>query len=473
MNMFSYLRQAYSVYYSPEILRAPVEENNKIKAWVDQNGDGTPDAHGKKSLANYTDQRKRAEHWNLDRAIVDKKVAMSDVWPPSTMNNVLPSKKLLEQKNTNASEFLTKVYEKMILWFEKHGYTHADAVTHAGNFMREYSAQLQDLMASNVDGDILKSQLKHYAQEYRAWLKSGGDLHDKWWDSVGKGDVPDTDKMTESWVEIIPPNLDTNVQSQAQKDINFFPDSDSELDSVVKRYWSWIQEYHDFVRQNIGITPEDIEAERITDFHQSTIPIPSYDFDEVMKEVSFSTPEMIISSIPSWGSRSIEFVDESGVSDVLCMHTKSWDYVLKFPTGESILIDSNGDPENAKKEIAFIQEVAKTPIIRRLLMNGNEKFQTFRQKFEKQFPWQEIDTNPVLFTRRVLERIVSKIPDEGLTDPQKTLKDQLATLCTPDVSLSHIQEFLRNKRDQLTPMLHKAGLIPQDGVQKLFTEKLL
>ncbi len=79
-------------------------------------------------------------------------------------------------------------------------------------------------------------------------------------------------------------------------------------------------------------------------------------------------------------------LDENGISDVMCTHTQNGDYILQFPTGESILIDANGDRELAKKEIEFIQEIAKTPIARRLLMNGNDRFQDFRRKFEKQFP---------------------------------------------------------------------------------------
>lgn len=63
----------------------------------------------------------------------------------------------------------------------------------------------------------------------------------------------------------------------------------------------------------------------------------------------------------------------------MCTHLKSGKYILQFPTGESIVADT-------KEEIAFIQEIAKTPIIRKLLMNGNEKFQHFRVKFEKEFP---------------------------------------------------------------------------------------
>lgn len=79
-------------------------------------------------------------------------------------------------------------------------------------------------------------------------------------------------------------------------------------------------------------------------------------------------------------------LDENGISDVMCTHTQDGDYILHFPTGESILINANGDIEIAKKEIEFIQEIAKTPIVRRLLMSGNGKFQEFRRNFEKQFP---------------------------------------------------------------------------------------
>ena len=65
-----------------------------------------------------------------------------------------------------------------------------------------------------------------------------------------------------------------------------------------------------------------------------------------------------------------------------------------------------------------------------------------------------IEKNPQLFIKKVLERILSKIPTDNLTDLQKTLKDHLASMLSPDVSLGRIQGFLRNMRNQFIPMLH-------------------
>ncbi len=146
-------------------------------------------------------------------------------------------------------------------------------------------------------------------------------------------------------------------------------------------------------------------SEKISPDHLDTLRIPPSDFDATLRDERIDSPESI-TMMAIGESRKIQLIDESGVSDVMCTHLKNGDYILRFPTGESIVIDSNGNPEKAKKEIAFIQEIAKTPIIRRLLMNGNERFQYFRREFEKQHPSKEIDTNPEIFIRKVLDRII-------------------------------------------------------------------
>ena len=119
-------------------------------------------------------------------------------------------------------------------------------------------------------------------------------------------------------------------------------------------------------------------TEKISLEHLDTLRIPPSEFDATLRDERIDSPESI-TTIPVGKSQKIQLIDESGVSDIMCTHLKDGDYILQFPTGESIIAQT-------KEEIAFIQEIAKTPIIRRLLMNGNDKFQHFRVKFEKEFP---------------------------------------------------------------------------------------
>ncbi len=467
--MFTHFRQAYSVFFDIESWdsKKVLEKNNttEFPRWIDS-GDGTdtpPDYRAKVEQAK-TNSKKDAMR-NLERVSSEESVRHADVWPPDTMNELEKSKPtssaIAHERNTTQSQLLTHIYTKLSDQLVEYGVEKSLSVTIAANYMRTHSEEIQKLIANNTDPKILKQEIR---KSIRTYLKSE-------WVSE---QIPE-----EARAKIAADPRNNEVSKDASNGASQWdqwgmnPERDNELDGVIAKYDQVYQKVDTYQRNNNGIDPDEVEKGRLSDDHLMEYRINNEDYTKVLEESSIDTAESIVTGVGVWKTAKIQFDDESGISEVLCTHTQTGDYILKFPTGESILIDSNGDPEKAKKEIAFIQEVAKTPIIRRLLMNGNEKFQTFRQQFEKQFPWQEIDTNPVLFTRRVLERIVSKIPDEGLTDPQKTLKDQLTTLCTPDVSLSRIQEFLRNKRDQLTPMLHKAGLIPQDGVQKLFTEKLL
>ena len=79
------------------------------------------------------------------------------------------------------------------------------------------------------------------------------------------------------------------------------------------------------------------------------------------------------------------FIDETGVSEVYCTHISSGDYILTFPSGESLVIDANGDEEKAREEIQFIQDIASTPIARRLLSSGMGRFNEFRHRLERKY----------------------------------------------------------------------------------------
>ena len=102
---------------------------------------------------------------------MSEQVIMSDVWPPETYRLIQSerpiSHQIVEEKNKNVSELLTHVYTRLITNFEKHGFSHPDATTHAANFMREYSYQLQGLISVNTEPQVLKKTIQNYVEQYR------------------------------------------------------------------------------------------------------------------------------------------------------------------------------------------------------------------------------------------------------------------------------------------------------------------
>ena len=390
---------------------------------------------------------------------------MSDVWPPETYRLIHSertiSHEIVDQKNRNTSELLTYIYTRLITNLEKHGFSPPDATMHAANFRREYSYQLQGLISMNTEPQVLKKTIQNYVEQYRWDLMKAP--RDTAWivDStlIGMASPEDYDGSFRNPDPVPKPPV-----WALPIDADLFGEEDHEFDQKIIGYAESVRQIRDYERE-YQVSPEEVVAEKVSPDHLDTLRIPPAEFDTTLADERIDSPESI-ASIPMGESEKVQLIDESWVSDVMCTHLKSGGYILQFQTGESIRADT-------VEEIAFIQEIAKTPIIRRLLMNGNGKFQDFRVKFEKEFPWKEIDTNPDLFTKKVLERILSKIPDEDLNEAQRTLKENLASMFTPDVSLARIQEFLRNMRDQLIPMLHKTWLIPRDWVQKLYVEKLL
>ena len=78
-------------------------------------------------------------------------------------------------------------------------------------------------------------------------------------------------------------------------------------------------------------------------------------------------------------------IDESGVSTVKCTHMKNGDYVFQFPGSEKIIVEGNKTRKEIQTEIEFIQEIMKTPIVRRLLSSGTGNFMEFRRALTRKY----------------------------------------------------------------------------------------
>lgn len=129
-------------------------------------------------------------------------------------------------------------------------------------------------------------------------------------------------------------------------------------------------------------------------------------YDSIVWSSSLWDPEAM-SNIPEWKTLRVNWADENGATQVQCTHLSDGDFVLSFPDGDRIIIDSNWDNEKAEKEIRLIQEIAKTPIARQLLNMWTGSFYQFRKRVAMRYDpeWKTTD-NPELLIKLMLEAIL-------------------------------------------------------------------
>ncbi len=177
----------------------------------------------------------------------------------------------------------------------------------------------------------------------------------------------------------------------ATQEVQVYNTQTAELKSEIDNY-----------RTEAAIAIENEQKERPLERHD----IPGEQYNSILSSVSLWDP-VLMANIPEWETRRVNWADENGATQVQCTHLSDGDFVLSFPDGEMIIIDSNWDSKKAGKEIEFIQEVAKTPIIRRLLNMGNDSFYRFRDRVAMRYDpeWKTIE-NPELLIKLMLEAIL-------------------------------------------------------------------
>jgi hypothetical protein len=126
------------------------------------------------------------------------------------------------------------------------------------------------------------------------------------------------------------------------------------------------------------------------------------------------------------------------------------------------VIDANGDEEKAREEILFIQDIASTPIARRLLSSGMGKFNEFRRTLERKYSNIPAVRSSEWFIDLALSeicRMVKENTDTPLLSDEKRVMENIQTSINTRWNLSETQRFLRNNRDVLVSLLARQGIL--------------
>lgn len=196
------------------------------------------------------------------------------------------------------------------------------------------------------------------------------------------------------------------------------------------------------------------EAATIIENEQKETPLAKYEdprgqHDESMISAMSVWDPVLMANIPEWETRRVNWLDENWATQVQCTHLPDGDFVLSFPDGERIIIDSNWDREKAEEEIRFIQEVAKTPIVRRLLNMWTDAFYRFRERVAMRYdPEWKTSKNPEQLIKLMLEAILKLAMngENNLHDGNKEIRD--GEFRDPTIPLALIQSRLYGSANQ-------------------------
>lgn len=154
-------------------------------------------------------------------------------------------------------------------------------------------------------------------------------------------------------------------------------------------------------------------------------------------------PEYIANMSPG-SSAQLDWPDDGWVSQVRCTRLSGGDFRLQFPDCEYIVDDDPAHPQIAKKEIKFIQEVAETPLVRRLLNMGTGSFNLFRDRVQAKYdPTGKSKENPEQLIKFMLEAILSVTLGDKDGLGEWTSKIPRGIFASPNIPLDMIQKSMR------------------------------
>lgn len=333
----------------------------------------------------------------------------------------------------------------------------------AGEYMRKYGIEFRQMVENWIKKDDMRAKRKVWQDEFYEWHK----------EELSTFGAIDADNFRAIWKNRSLRNRwssekETMPQAVESEDTSFYRSfsesvsdiwEDDGLDglSFVQIEYRENQEiWQERVVRDYPLSDEERAMLIFTPFREE-----ESQWGEFVAEKSFWTPDDI-SSIPVWESMTFGFIDEMGVSEVSCRYISSGDYILTFPSWESLVIDANGDKEKAKKEILFIKDIVSTPIARRLLSSGIGKFNEFRRTLERKYSDIPAVRTPEWFIDLTLSeicRIVKENSDSPLQSEEKRVMENIQSLINNRWNLSETQRFLRNNRDILVSLLTKQGIL--------------
>ena len=240
---------------------------------------------------------------------------------------------------------------------------------------------------------------------------------------------------------------------------NTIDDKSQIWESSIENIAAQVQNY-DAQTANLNVdlyTYRSEEADRIDEQYGNRTPLQHIANEDSNIDIKdFGIPE-IMSDIAPWSSVRANWSDDGWISQVRCTRLSDGDFRLQFPDCEFIIDDNPNNPEVAKKEMKFIKEVAKTPLVRRLLNMGTDNFNLFRDRVQSKYdPTGKTKENPEQLIKIMLEAIL------GVTLGNKDQLGEWANriprgiFASPNIPLDMIQTSMHNASNSQKLMMSYA-----------------
>ncbi len=361
-----------------------------------------------------------------------------------------------KQFDETSSHIMTRMYERMIVRLENSGKSNEESIQIAAEYMRKYGREQMLLMESGATSSDIRMKRDIWREEF---LK-GSDIA-----------IPDSRKQWEGENLLLSDDkkYEENLKEIKEKEL---PDDWLDMYAVSRQIQEEEQKnYYAKIDSRTLESPDDPAK----DLHNVEIISKAEEsWEKVLDMHIIDSSESIMEVIRQWKSAMIQMIDENGVSDVQCTYLPNGDYVLQFPWDERILIDGGVSEDEIKKEIEFIQEIAKTPILRRILSGGTAKFMEFRKNITRKYAHITAVSTPEGFIDLALSEILHWACNENKKMPSSSREMCRYIQWSLDGkwNLSQTQALLRNHQSELIELLTLSGVIRQDGKREILTHTL-
>lgn len=408
------------------------------------------------------------------------------------------AKQIKNDCDKSQSEILTETYKSLMEYFKRKGFSEQQSTQLGGQFMRWNGIRFQEAMKRYDDPQILKRELKSYAREYSKMVQS------QWYEAViakGKTEYetelaktvpptiveekwnPDaTSSTTSSAVDEPSAISGSHIEPESPQKSAHLEDKDADFDAVfekwsidaaVEKYAGTVESANVFY-QNNGFYPEaytkdngEIVSPSELTSHPHSIEVPMTQLVDAQRGVVTPT-EMIFENLPPGTTRGIILPYEWWLAEAECRALPNGDYVIKLPDGVDYYINAKWSLAEAKKETEFLSTILKTPIVRRLLLAGSDRFSQYRVDLAKRHP----DIPGVSIDSEKFIDITLMHISKKCNEPPEVW-DKLKEETRLAGNIEWIQSTLLIHRHRLIEALRRSGVMPEEGRQMIKPELIL
>ena len=435
------------------------------------------------------------------------------------------AKTLKDATATDKSKILTHVYEKMMKIFRTKWLPEKEVINLSWEFMRQNGAKIQKDIQEHVDPTVLQTNIGIHANQFL--LNVGASVADRKYNSPdiiiaesgyklpstklsnkpSKPDIIEKDPVAPP--EEISPKVDvssvpsekatvTTTENIADpQDPDPMPiwdtsswESPKNPDEWNNQEWDLEKERErgvfatysenrdsqlDFIAEN-HFDPNETSAS-LADASRHPQHIDDTRDISSVRDDAIDSPSEIANSIENLSigdTRKFDFPFEWGVTEMILTRQPNNDIICQWADNIEIRISAEENPE---KMLEYYSEIMCTPIVRRLLMGGIDKFEKLRKRLSQKNA--AADSNPEAFIDMVLLSLSEKIKANPIIENNIKWSEILAQWNMISANsniqgkLSENQGYLLAHRDQLLNSLRIAKILPESGVQRINPEVIL